>query len=133
MVTQKDDLGCGVASVAYILNVSYEDALELFDINKVKTEGCYCKDIVSVLKARNIYARFNYVKRHLKPEIYKLNTIVFIKRCKRYPAGHYLARTQNGWHDSWINFSHQKDIRKAESGIRKRLPGKVIYAIFIDS
>lgn len=132
MVTQKNSLGCGVASVAYVLEIAYEDAMLYFDSDKVKRSGCYCKDLLGVLKQNRVNCCHRYLKGYLKKKIYKSRTIVFIKKSKRYPAGHYLVRTNDGWHDSWINFPKDKNIKNAKSGIRKRLPGKAIYAIFIN-
>jgi hypothetical protein len=133
MVTQEDSLGCGVASVAYVLGITYKDAMLYFDPNEVKKSGCYCKDLLGAMKENKINCCYKYLRKHLRKKIYKLRTIVFIKKSKKYPAGHYLVRTNDGWHDSWINFQKNKDIKNAKSGIRKRLPGKAIYAIFITS
>ncbi|MBI5391734.1 hypothetical protein HZB00_01905 [Candidatus Woesearchaeota archaeon] len=59
------------------------------------------------------------------------NTIVFIRRSKDYPAGHYLAKTKTGWMDPWINFDLSSlNLNYAQSGFRKRLPEKAIYAVF---
>ena len=132
MIRQNDSLGCGVAATALVLGISYDKALRQFDMKKVKSIGCYCKDIIEVLEENNFQARYKYIKENKKKSIYRTNTIVFIKRSKRYPFGHYLVRTDNGWHDSWINFPKFKNVKGAKSGIRKRLPGKAIYAIFID-
>ena len=131
MVTQKDSLGCGVASVAYVLGVTYDNALEQFDIGKVKAVGCYCKDIIEVLEQNNKKCVYKYVGNQTQRIVYRQNTIVYIKKSKKYPRGHYLVRVKNGWHDSWINFTNEKNVCAAKSGIRKRLPDRVIYAIFI--
>lgn len=131
MVTQEDDLGCGVAAVANILGINYKDALRGFDRRRVETFGSTCKDIVRVLEKNGIQAKYRYINKKLKSKIYKPKTIVFIKRSNKYQQGHYFVRVADGWCDSWINLQQDCNIKNAKSGIRKRLPGKPIYAIFI--
>ncbi len=132
-ITQKDNYGCGITCVAFVCKVSYGYAKKNY-FNKphnATTLGYLCKDIVKALsKAKRDYY-YKYVKREIR---FKENTIVFIKRSEKYPAGHYLVRTKNGWMDPWINFNKLKpDIKKAKSGFRKRLPGRAVYAIMPNS
>ena len=54
-------------------------------------------------------------------------TIVFIERSKKYPAGHYLVKTEKGWMNSWINFPN---ISPTKSGFQKVLPGKAQWIIY---
>lgn len=130
MITQKDVLGCGIASVAFILNISYDEAMALFKYEDVCKNGVYCKQIVEALSTQGKDFCYKYIKPHLLKETYKPGVIVFIRRSEKYPAGHYLVRTFDGWHDSWINFQKDQDIHNATAGTRKRLPGKPIYIIF---
>lgn len=129
LITQKHPSGCGIACVAYALEISYDDALALFQngLKRAKNEGFYCHDILKALDDNYCYFYVTGKKRHL---IYKPNTIVYIKRSKKYPFGHYLVKADIGWMDPWVNFQQNKDIRDAKSGIRKRLPGTPIYAIY---
>jgi len=130
-IRQEDVFGCGVACVAYICGLNYTQALNLFRNGKIKAQrsGFLCKDIVRVLKQLGKKYEYRYVTSKIKQKIYKERVIVFIKKSKKYPAGHYLCRAKDGWMDSWINFPKSKDIRRARAGFRKRLPGKAIYAI----
>ena len=126
-ITQKDALGCGIACVAFVVNCSYQDAKKNFFKNFNEKKGLYCKDIVKAFeKAKKEYG---YKKVKAKKQ-FKENTIVFIKSSERYPYGHYLAKYKEGWMDSWINFPKEKSLKKAESGFRKKLPGKAVYEIF---
>lgn len=127
-VTQEKPFGCAVACVAFIANTSYKNALKLFKnqtnhINK----GYYCKDIVKALKN----AGFNYKYCYAKPSKRKLKTeeniIVFVKRSKKYPAGHYLARKNKKWMNPWINFP---SINSAESGFSKNIPEEIKWIIY---
>lgn len=125
-ITQQDGMGCGVACVAFILGISYNESLELLGKNKAKHSGYRIKELSNVLggyKAR-------HVNRVGKDEVYKNGTIVFIKRSKRYPYGHYIVRHHNLWMDPWINLNSDKNILKARSGFRSRLPGKVQWVIW---
>ncbi len=127
-ITQKDSLGCGIACVAFILDKNYTDTKKYFkglgDVNKT---GYLCRDLVRVLAKKDLNYDYHYLKRRIT---FKEGTIVFIKRSKRYPVGHYLVKAKNGWMDPWINFDSQSfDLKKAKSGFRKKLSGKAIYAI----
>ena len=130
-ITQEDPFGCGVACVAFALGFSYQKTLKLFKKGKqkAKTKGFYCKDLVRTLNNQGRNFKYRYIKDMIRNKIYQNNTIVFIKRSRKYPWGHYLCRYENSWMDPWINFPENKNIRKARPGLRKRLPGYPIYAI----
>jgi len=134
LVHQQDGLGCSFACLASLLGISYKKVLCLVDDgkNKAKHRGLYCRDIVNTLRANgftDVY--FQYLKPKRKRGIYRDGTIIFIKKSKRYPAGHYLLRTNDKWMDPWLNFVNDSDVALAKAGYRKRLPGVPIYAIFI--
>ena len=128
-VLQEDLLGCAVACVAGLRNISYKKAIKYFDNpQNARFNGYYCRDIVTALKRSGVeHPKWIYIKHKEKSKIYCQGTIVFIARDKRYPDGHYLLRVEKGWMDPWINFPN---IGAAKAGIRKRLPGSPIYAIY---
>lgn len=98
--------------------------------NYAKYRGYYCKDLINVLSKLGLTYSYKYIKQQLKGKIYKEGVIVFIKRSKKYPVGHYLTRFGRQWMDPWINFINDSNIANASSGFRKRLPRKPIYALF---
>lgn len=126
-ITQKDNLGCAVACTAFVLNRTYEETFKMFGKN---TNGYLCKEIIAILKKYGENYYYRYLTPKLRRNIYFAGTIVFIKRSKKYPSGHYLARANNCWMDSWVNFKNDKNINNAGSGFRKRLPEKPIYGLF---
>lgn len=128
LIVQKDEYGCAVASMANVLEISYDDTLKLIDNGKfrAKTQGFYCKEIVGALNSAGLNYRYKHIKPRLRRKIYRDGVIVFIERSKRFPAGHFLTRKNGIWYDSWINFPD--DNKRA--GVRKRLPGRPIYMIF---
>ena len=128
-VKQKHDFGCGPACVSFVLGLDYDKIIKELGATKAKQKGFYCRDLVSVLAKFGYDYEYNYIKPKLKKRIYKPGVIVFIKRDKNYPAGHYLARVNGGWMDPWINFKKDDNIKNARAGFRKRLPGKSIYAL----
>jgi len=130
-ISQKDNFGCGVACLAFVTNKSYGKVLNGLGKEKAKTRGFYCRELVNYLNKIGYQAEFHYLNKKWRRKIYQDKTIVFIKRSKQYPFGHYLVRYQNFWMDSWINFQKSKDIKNAKAGFRKRLPGKPIYGIFL--
>ncbi len=129
-ITQEDKLGCGIACVAFVSKLSYNYAKKNYfsKPHQASTLGYLCKDLVKALSKAGKDYQYNYLKSRV---MYKENSIIFIKRSKKYPVGHYLVKTKNGWMDSWINFNKlNKNLSEAKSGFKKRLPGKAIYIIF---
>lgn len=126
-IKQEHTYGCGVACVAFILCTNYTLIISSFDNGEYKAEklGFYCGELTSFLNSMGLKYKWKYVKSRLRKKIYKEGSIVFIKKSRKYPTGHYLTRCNRGWMDSWIN--HPSVFIK--SGFRKRLPGKPAYAI----
>lgn len=128
LVTQQHSYGCAIACVAILLGINYREALSLFKNGKAKAEntGFYCREIVGVLNAAGLNYRHLFSKRYPKRKIYRSGVIVFLRRSRKYPAGHFVCRLHGKWMDPWANFP--KQIR--EAGFRKRLPEKLAYVIF---
>ncbi len=128
-VTQKHDMGCGAACLAFVANKSYLEVTTRLGIEKASTLGFKLKELSLLLEQFEVSTRWKHIKPHTRQLIYEEGTIVFIKRNKLYPYGHYLTRYQQQWMDPWINMREDSNIRNAVSGFRKRLPGKPQYAI----
>ena len=128
-VKQKDFLGCAVACVAFIVQADYEQSLLLFKNGRKKASaaGFICREIVTALNLAGLMFEYKYIKGKNRNRMYRANTIVFLRRSKRYPKGHFLVRSKNKkWMDPWINFPNEE----IEAGCRNRLPEKPIYAVF---
>jgi hypothetical protein len=128
-VAQEDVLGCGIACVAFVTGVSYGTAKgRYFYQRKARACGYLCRDLVRALSTVGRSYDYKYLK---SSSGLKDGTIVFIKRSRQYPAGHYLLKTKRGWMDPWMNFDAEiPEIKKARAGFRRRLPGRPIYAVF---
>jgi hypothetical protein len=129
LIKQEHKFGCGIACIASILNIKYKNALRLFKNGEKRAEKIpdfYCKEMIWILKNQGLNYEYKYVKNKIKKRIYQPNSIVFIKRTKKYKYGHYLIRINSRWMDPWINLP-DKNIR---AGYRKRLPAKPIYVLF---
>ncbi len=129
-ITQQDSYGCGLACVAFLVEKEYQQISCLITKKQAQTKGFICKDLTKLFLHFGLNYEYKYLNQKLKRKIYKDGVIVFIKRSKKYPSGHYLARLNNLWMDPWINFNFQAKIKDARSGFRKKLPGKAIYALF---
>lgn len=127
---QEHNFGCGAACASFVSGKTYSEVVNLLGKNKARKTGFDCKDLIGVLLKFGKNYSFNYIKTRLRSRIYEDGTIVFIKRSKRYPHGHYLVRYKKLWMDSWISFTKDENIAYAKAGFRKRLPGKPIYIIF---
>lgn len=130
-ITQKDEMGCGAACVAFAAGTSYQQAVTLLSQTKARTVGFQLKELVDGLAFLGLGYHFKHVKPKVKHAIYRDGTIVFIKRSSRYPYGHFLIRHAGQWADPWINLVADKNIQNAQSGYRKRLPGQAQWAIFL--
>lgn len=126
-IKQEDKLGCAVACTAFLLSINYQNSLKLFKSGeyRAKNKGFLCKDIIMVLKKAGLKYEYRYIGNKIRRKIYKPNTIVYVRKSKKYPHGHYLARFDNKWMDSWIDFPD----KYIKAGYRKRLPERPIYAI----
>ena len=129
-ITQQHAYGCGVACVAFVTKESYQDVLKVLRADAAQAKGFFCKDLVIALDAYGSAYAYKYLKPRLRHQIYNEGVIVYIKKSKYYPVGHYLIRSNGFWMDSWINFMQDQDIKNAKSGYRIRLPGTPIYALF---
>lgn len=127
-ITQKLDYGCGVACFAFVCNMSFEEAIAFLGKEYSVKHGWRPSDLVLALDRFGLSYKNHYVRRKNDIE-YPIGSIVLIERSKDYPVGHYLTLTAEGWMDPWINLPDVKDVRRAKSGFRKRLPGKPMYAI----
>jgi hypothetical protein len=131
VVAQEDELGCGIACIARVLGISYQEALCLFADGKLQanTKGFLCKELTDVLNRRGRRYKHHYVNERFLPNIYKEGTIVFIKRTKNYPHGHFLYRTKEGWMDPWLNLTKDNNRPVFRAGIINDLPERPIYAL----
>ncbi len=127
-LVQEHASGCGVAVTAQVANITYKKALGLFHDGEFRAElrGFYCREIIRSLRKKELNYRFFYLTRRNRRKIYKNKAIVYIKKSRKYPQGHYISRSNNLWIDPWINYP---SIINTKSGTRRRLPGKPIYVI----
>ena len=129
LIAQEAPLGCAIACAASLADLSYKETRRYFDDGEIKeqTSGFYNRDIVNVLNKVGIRTKAYGIKRRGNRKI-KFGSIVFIGSCPKYPAGHYLLKTINGWMNPWINFPHTKPIK---AGFQKRLSGGARWIIEI--
>lgn len=128
-ISQEHPMGCAVACVASLNQMKYQEALELFEEKEnAWTRGFYCSEIVKALKALGrsySYEEYSPLKHTFV--LRKAGTIAFVMPCSKYPSGHFLVRSSNGWMNPWTNFPLMKPVKAA---IEKRLPGKVSWIIY---
>lgn len=127
-VTQKLDYGCGVACLAYICNITFEQAVDFLGKEYSVKHGWRPSDLVAALNRQGFSYKNHYVrkKRGLN---FSNGTIVLIERSANYPVGHYLVLDNGHWMDPWINMPENNKLTYAKSGFRTALPGKAMYAL----
>lgn len=128
-ITQEFDYGCAIACISFRLGIMYKETAALVGAKQANSTRFYIKDLTHFLNSIGQSYRSIHVKPKNRRSIYEEGTIVLIRRSKLYPSGHYLIRHKGHWMDPWINMPYEKDISKAKSGFRKRLPGDPMYAI----
>lgn len=127
-VKQEDGLGCAVACVAFVLGITYKEAVGLFEDGETRVKSkanFYCPEIVRILNSKGLSYRWKKLKPASGEEIYKNHSLIFIKR-PTLPYGHFLVRYREQWMDPWINLP-DKDIR---AGFRKTLPSIPTHVIY---
>ncbi len=128
-ILQEASMGCAIACCASLTNLTYKQMRAHFDNGDVKEKnsGFYNRDIINALNRVGVRARGYNVNRWGNKKI-KIGAIVFIECSEKYPEGHYLLKTENGWMNPWINYPY---INPAKAGFQKRLPGKAKWIIEI--
>jgi len=129
-ITQKDAMGCGAACVAFATNKPYTDIVAQLGKTKAETVGFRLKELVDILNKYGLRYKSTHIHRVAKKSIYHDGVIVFIKKSKHYPYGHYLIRHGGRWADPWINLVADRDIINAKSGYRRKLTGEVQWIIY---
>ncbi len=105
IVKQKHNMGCGIACVASVVEDSYDNVLKRCKSPQNAFEiGFYMPELKRLLK---LYGKGNYSFRKYSlcynKYLQKNGTIIFIKKSKIYPCGHYLNKIDEGWMNPWIN------------------------------
>ncbi|MBN9343964.1 MAG: hypothetical protein BGO76_08755 [Caedibacter sp. 38-128] len=128
-ITQEHGMGCAVACTAYVLNSTYQQALNLYKTPQYAwSRGFYCQEIVTALSNAGKLYQYKQIKDTNDSVLNLPDTIVFIEPSSIYPAGHFLVYTLEGcWMNPWINFPL---IAPAKSGFQPILPGNPTYAVF---
>lgn len=126
-ITQQHEFGCGIACVSFIAGRPYDDVARLLGAEQAATRGFWCKDLIAALRTYGLTYQYRYIQSNVGelPD----GSIIFLKRSTLYPAGHYLAKRDGQWMDSWINFASNKRIAQARSGFRRQLPYAPSYVI----
>lgn len=128
-VTQEFAYGCGIACYAFVLGITYKQAVQRLGEAQAKSDRFYVKDVREELNKAGLPYGSKHIKPHNRRLIYTEGAIVLVRRSKRYPTGHYLVRHEGQWMDPWINLPRNNDILKAKSGFRRRLPGVPMYVL----
>lgn len=129
-VTQEDEMGCGAACVAFAAGVSYREIVDVLGVQRARTAGFRLKELRDALSSYNLMYRQSHINSISRTKMYEEESIVFIRRSKRYPYGHYLVRHDDRWMDPWINLPHDKELQRARSGYRRRLPGRAQWVVY---
>jgi hypothetical protein len=126
-VTQEHSMGCGIACVAFLLNLPYRDVLSRCRTKRhAWTRGFYCRELVTLLKKNGKTYRWRAFSRIEKNINIPNGSIVFLKPCQSYPLGHFLVKVANGkYMNPWINFPEMNPVN---SGFQTKI-GIVSYII----
>ena len=128
-ITREDSFGCSIACIAWITNKSYKRAKKEYfkDANSAHIFGYLCRDLVAALAKLKKQYSYKYLKGKIKVS---WRLYLLPKKIQAISHWHYLVKTSEGCMDPWINFGYRNaDLNMANSGFRKRLPGKPIYVI----
>lgn len=131
-VTQLDTFGCGAACVAFLLDQSYLSVVTLLGRENARTKGYGCQKLCNALSTRTRKYRYKKFKPEFNELLYQDGVIIFIKRSRSYPDGHYLCRRDGLLMDPWLNLRSSKNLAEAYSGFRRRLPGEPGFIIYPD-
>jgi ribosomal protein S28E/S33 len=129
-VTQKHHMSCGIACVAFVTGVSYQELASGLLREKLERVGFYCAELVSILGRHGFRYRWKKISSQRVLGSIREGDIVFIARTHRYPGGHFLARVKGGWMDPWVNWPEVTELQHATSGFVTELPGRAEYLLY---
>lgn len=131
---QKDINGCGAACLANLLDKPYDIVKKDFE-KKFYTidKGIKVFDMKRYLNGLGLtydlkfFNQKDFNKDEADTYSKICNSITLIVKSEKYPVGHYLLRTKNGWVDPWHNLP---SIDNVQASIRKTLPTNAWYVIY---
>ncbi|HUD07209.1 MAG TPA: hypothetical protein VMR34_04960 [Candidatus Saccharimonadales bacterium] len=130
-VTQRHEMACGLACVAFVTGESYDDLAEKeTDRSRLINLGFLCPELVEILDEHGKEYGWKELSEADRNREFRGGDIVFVERSEKLPYGHFLVKAPEGWMDPWINLSQDADIRHAESGFRDSLPGTAEYLVY---
>ncbi len=129
LVAQEHPLGCAVACVASLCEISYSQALDLFEVAEFAwTRGFYCSEVIKALSKRNLIYSFEKSEFSVNlGRLEKSGSMAFVAPNSKYPSGHFLLRVEEGWMNPWANFPQMIPVKAA---IEAALPGKHSYILY---
>jgi len=115
LVAQLDEWGCGIACIASLLDISYEDAYWLARREKGDSiaggsPGTELHHIAMILQEMGIHVFADWQE----ADDFPAGTILFVEGPEPYDGGHYILRTHKGWMDPWANIRNADEARKAK-------------------
>jgi hypothetical protein len=130
-VTQKHDMACGLACVSFITGESYDQLAAQEPPARLNLMGYLCPELVKLLGAHGQQYAWKELPESERDGEFEIGDIVFVERSDSLPYGHFLAKTEHGWMDPWINLSKDRtDVAQAQSGFRETLPGRAEYLVY---
>ncbi len=127
-IVQERGSGCAIACVASLLGITYKKAARLFRNKRAAiSRGYYCREICYALRKAGKHYCYQHISGKNRKLLKRKGIIVFVKRNKKYPLGHYLLKAGKGWMNPWINYPN---ITPAKAGFQVKLPGGASYIIF---
>lgn len=128
-ITQEFEYGCGIACLAFAAGMTYQEAAMSLGPSQARSERFWCRDLIKALASQGLSYKQMHIKAGRRYRDYPEGTIALLRRSRTYPVGHYLIRQAGTWMDPWINMAQTRDIEKARSGYRRRLPGAPMYLL----
>ena len=125
LVAQEDEWGCGVACMASLLGVSYQNAKKLAEDAKglainAEPGGLELHDIAIALQKAGVKVIADW-----DPADIPDGAIVCIRGKAPYADDHYILKTPSGWMDPWYNIGN--NLREARS--REEYPSGTYFLV----
>lgn len=130
LVAQDFGVGCGIAVVAALANLTYQQGRSLFTRpQRDHDAGFYCADLIAALSKVGLDYEWGSVTAKTKHILKKPQVIVCLAYTKKYPFGHYLVSDDKArWMDPWINYP-KVGCPGAKAGWRRKLPSRAGWII----